>query len=124
MRNESILLVQCGEGGFFSTMQVNKWKQGTSCKSTTKNSQQKKQSGSEHGLVAAQANIVGLSGWRHWVFLAHPVLATSSPTNAATAMGSESKVLASLAALLLRRGQSLTALTALMDTIDCEDVTC
>ena len=51
---------------------------------------------------------MGLSGWRHWVFPAQApfVAATSSPTNAATAMGSELNSSASDAALLLRRGQS------------------
>ena len=51
---------------------------------------------------------MGLSGWRHWVFPAQPpfVAATSSPTNAATAIGSDPNSSASDEALLLRRGQS------------------
>ena len=54
---------------------------------------------------------MGLSGWRHWVFPAQApfVVATSSPTNAATAMGSVLNSSASDAALLLRRGQSAQA---------------
>ena len=53
-------------------------------------------------------NIMGLSGWRHWVFPAQApcVVATSSPTNAATAIGTDPNSSASDAALLLRRGQS------------------
>ena len=56
-------------------------------------------------------SIMGLSGWRHWVFPAQPpfVAATSSPTNAATAIGSDPNSSASDAALLLRRGQSAQA---------------
>ena len=57
---------------------------------------------------SAQANIAGLSGCRHCVFLLQALLDTSSPTNAATAIGCASKP-SSVAALLLRRGQSAQA---------------
>ena len=57
---------------------------------------------------SAQANIAGLSGCKHCVFLPHALVATSSPTKAATAIGCVSKP-SSMAALLLRRGQSAQA---------------
>ena len=71
-------------------------------------SHKQKHLNSRNTCRTSPGNIMGLSGWRHWVFPAQPpfVAATSSPTNAATAIGSDPNSSASDAALLLRRGQS------------------